>query len=282
MKVCPGVLYRLAGIITQMKKRFHIKHIAIGLVSLSAIVFAAFTLQPKHITVYLAGDSTMANKEVKTYPETGWGMPFKVFFDSTVTVANIAKNGRSTKSFITEGLWKSIIDKLQQGDYVLIQFGHNDEVPTKKTATTEVQFHDNLVLYVTETRAKQGIPVLITPVARRKFDAAGKIQGTHDVYSEIVRKVAAEQNVPLIDLDRESQAMLQKLGPDVSKMLYNHLDKGEHPNYPDGRADDTHFSELGARKMAEIVLNDIRLLKLDLANRIVPGSFPSTVPPAAK
>jgi len=250
-----------------MNRGLNKKHIFYG-IGISLMAIFAFIQQPKHMTIYLAGDSTMANKEVKAYPETGWGMPFKYFWDSTVTVTNIAKNGRSTKSFITEGLWQSIVDNLKQGDYVLIQFGHNDEVPTKKTATTEVQFHDNLLRFVTETRAKQGIPVLITPVARRKFDANGKIQGTHEVYSEIVRKLAAEQNVPLIDLDRESQAMLQKLGPDNSKMLYNHLDKGENPNYPDGRADDTHFSELGARKMAEIVLADIKSLKLDLANRI--------------
>jgi lysophospholipase L1-like esterase len=251
-----------------MKKRFKKDELLYSLLAISIVAFFAFTQQPKHITVFLAGDSTMADKAVNTYPETGWGMPFKAFWDSTVTVANIAKNGRSTKSFISEGLWQSIVSNLKQGDYVLIQFGHNDEVPTKKTATTEVEFHNNLVLYVSETRAKQGIPILITPVARRKFDANGKIQGTHDVYAEIVRKVAAEQNVPLIDLDRESQGMLQKMGPDNSKMLYNYLDKGENPNYPDGRADDTHFSELGARKMAEIVLADIKLLKLDLVNRV--------------
>jgi lysophospholipase L1-like esterase len=229
----------------------------------------SFMLQPQHITVYLAGDSTMADKEVKAYPETGWGMPFHAFFDSTVTVKNIAKNGRSTKSFITEGLWSSITNNLKAGDYVLIQFGHNDEVPTKKTYTTEAEFKANLVRFVAETRAKNANPVLITPVARRKFGTDGKIQGTHEVYSAIVRTVAQEQNVPLIDLDRESQALVQKFGPDDSKMLYNYLTPGENPNYPDGKQDDTHFSELGARKMAEIVLADIKALKLDLVNRIV-------------
>jgi lysophospholipase L1-like esterase len=247
-----------------------------------AIILLAFTLQPKHITVYLAGDSTMANKDVKTFPETGWGMPFPVFFDSTVTVDNRAKNGRSTKTFIKEGLWPSIANNLKAGDYVLIQFGHNDEVPTKASATTEVQFKENLLRFVNETRAKQAIPVLITAVARRKFDAAGNLEDTHKVYSAIVRQLASEQNVPLIDLDKESQAMLQKMGAENSKVLYNYLSPGEHPNYPDGRADDTHFSELGARKMAEIVLADIRSLKLELASRIVIGTNKSNVPPAAK
>jgi lysophospholipase L1-like esterase len=234
----------------------------------------SFVWQPGHITVYLAGDSTMADKAVKAFPETGWGMPFHAFFDSSVTVKNIAKNGRSTKSFIAEGLWSSITDNLKAGDYVLIQFGHNDEVPTKATYTPEVDFEANLVRFITETRSKNGVPVLITPVARRKFDKDGKVQGTHDAYAALVRTVAQEQNVPLIDLDKEAQALIQKFGPDDSKMLFNYLTPGENPNYPDGKSDDTHFSELGARKVAEIVLADIKALKLDLENRIVISNLP--------
>lgn len=233
------------------------------------LILVSFLPQREHITVYLAGDSTMANKQVRAYPETGWGMPFYAFFDSTVTVINKAQNGRSTKSFISEGLWQSIGDNLKAGDYVLIQFGHNDEVPTKAAATTETQFRENLLRFITDARAKQATPVLITPVARRKFDAAGNVQGTHQVYSEIVRKLAAAQNVPLIDLDTEGQALIAKFGPEDSKMLFNYLTPGENVNYPEGRSDDTHFSELGARKVAEIVLADIKALKLDLANRIV-------------
>src|SRR3982751_520842 len=93
--------------------------------------FLSFISPSKKITVYLIGDSTMANKEVKAYPETGWGMPFNYFFDSTVVVDNRAKNGRSTRSFIAEGLWQPVVDQIKEGDYVLIQFGHNDEVITK-------------------------------------------------------------------------------------------------------------------------------------------------------
>jgi len=228
----------------------------------------AFALPPKKITVWLIGDSTMANKEIKAYPETGWGMPFTYFFDSTVVVDNRAKNGRSTQSFIDEKLWQPVVDNLNEGDYVLVQFGHNDEVPTKKTYTTEEQFKNNLIRYVKETRAKKAIPVLITPVARRKFDSTGHIVGTHEVYSEIVRVVAKQLNVPLIDLDKKSQALLEQFGPETSKLLYNHLQPGEHPNYPDGKADDTHFNELGARKMAELVLDGMREQKLDLTKHV--------------
>jgi lysophospholipase L1-like esterase len=228
----------------------------------------AFTSPAKKIKLWLIGDSTMASKEIKAYPETGWGMPFANFFDSTVVVDNRAKNGRSTGSFLQEGLWKPVIENMNEGDYVFIQFGHNDEIETKKTYTTKEQFTANLERYVNETREKKGIPILITPVARRKFDDAGKIVSTHEVYSELVRSVAKQLNVPLIDLDRKSQALLQQLGVENSKFLYNHLQPGEHPNYPEGKIDDTHFSELGARKMAEIVLAEIRNLNLGLVAHI--------------
>lgn len=235
-----------------------------------ALITMSFLLAPKHITVYLAGDSTMADKETKAYPETGWGMPFSHFFDSSVTVKNIAKNGRSTKTFITEGLWKSITDSLKKGDYVLIQFGHNDEVPTKKSFTTEDEFAANLTRFVKDVTYKNAQPLLITPAARRKFTAEGKVEGTHEVYAAIVRKVATSLHVPMIDLDRESQALLEKAGPEGSKKFYNHLNAGESPNYPDGKADDTHFSVLGAKKMADIVIDGIRSLQPDLARRILP------------
>ena len=211
----------------------------------------------------------MSIKSVKAYPETGWGMPFVYFFDSTVVVDNRAMNGRSTGSFLAENRWQPVADSLEEGDYVLIQFGHNDEVETKKTYTTPEEFSANLKRYVTETRTKKAHPVLITPVARRRFDEAGKIAGTHDQYSEIVRSVAKELQVPLIDLDKKSQALLQELGVEQSRLMFNWLAPGEHPNYPEGNEDNTHFNELGARKIAELVLAEIRALDLELADRIV-------------
>ncbi len=233
------------------------------------LLLVAFTFPPKNIKVYLIGDSTMANKKVSAYPETGWGMPFAYFFDESVEVDNRAQNGRSTKTFIAENLWQSVADNLREGDYVLIQFGHNDEVKTKKSYATEEEFRSNLMRFTSETRSKKATPVLITPVARRKFDESGKIAGTHDVYSGIVRAVAREQNTPLIDLDQKSQDLLQQFGVENSKLLFLQLQPGEHPNYPEGEDDNTHFSELGARKMAQLVLADIKALRLELADRIV-------------
>ncbi|MET7257959.1 rhamnogalacturonan acetylesterase [Dyadobacter fermentans] len=237
--------------------------------ALLLILSAGFHFAEKPITVFLIGDSTMAGKQVKYYPEAGWGMPFAYFFDQNVKVDNRAMNGRSTRTFIEEGRWQSVADSLREGDYVLIQFGHNDEVKTKKSYTDETGYQKNLVRFIAETRAKKANPVLITPVARRSFDADGKIQETHAVYSRLVREVAAAQNVPLIDLDKRSQALLQSMGEENSKLLFLHLAVGEHPNYPAGKEDNTHFNELGARKMAQLVLADIRALKLGLVERIV-------------
>lgn len=235
-----------------------------------AISLMAFTMSPKkNINVFMAGDSTMSIKEVKYYPETGWGMPFSIFFDSSVTVINRAKNGRSTSSFQTEGLWKSITDELSEGDYVFIQFGHNDEVPTKKTATTPEVFKSNLIKFITETKAKKGIPVLLTSIARRSFDSTGKVISTHEQYANITRDVAKETGVLFIDMDKKSRELLQQLGVERSIYLFNHLKPGEHPNYPEGKEDNTHFSELGARTMAQIVLAEIKNMKLELAERIV-------------
>jgi lysophospholipase L1-like esterase len=241
---------------------------------IAVLLIAAFSFAapPKKIKIWLVGDSTMSDKKTEAYPETGWGMPFKYFFDSTVVVDNRAQNGRSTKTFIAEGRWQAVMDGLNEGDYVFIQFGHNDEVPTKVNSyVTEDVFKTNLVRFVKEVRSKNGVPVLLTPVARRKFDSAGTVEETHEKYAAVVRTVAKEEKVLFIDLDEKSKALLQQFGVENSKLLFNQLQPGEHPNYPEGKEDNTHFNELGARKVAELVLAEIKEQKFDITNRIVQG-----------
>lgn len=234
------------------------------------LIFTAFALpEKKKIKIFMAGDSTMAIKNPRSFPETGWGMPFVYFWDTSVTVINKAKNGASTRTFREDGLWQSIVPQTEAGDYVFFQFGHNDEVPAKKSYTTEEEFRKNLIKFIRESRDKGAIPILLTPVARRKFDSTGHIEGTHEAYSQLVRYVAAEEKVMLIDLDKKSQALYQQLGVEQSKMLFLHLEKSEHPNYPDGKEDNTHFSELGARLVAQLVLYEIREKIPELAERIV-------------
>lgn len=237
--------------------------------SILAFMLMSFGVAQKQIKVYLIGDSTIAQKARDKFPETGWGVPFAWFFNQNAIVDNRAQNGRSTQSFINEGRWDAVLDSLKADDYVLIQFGHNDEVPTKKTATTPAQFKDNLRRYVNEARAKKANPVLITPVARRKFDADGKVADTHKEYAQLVKNTAKELQVPLIDLNEKSLALLQQLGEEKSKLLFLHLEEGQNPNYPKGVKDNTHFNELGARYMAEIVSRELQRIKSPLANYIV-------------
>jgi lysophospholipase L1-like esterase len=235
-----------------------------------ALIFFSFLAPPKRkITIFMAGDSTMSIKETKAYPETGWGMPFVYFWDSSVTVVNKAKNGRSTKTFISEGLWQSIISEVKEGDYVLIQFGHNDEVKEKvERYTSPDSFKINLTRFIRETRNKKAIPILFSPVSRRKFDSSGTAMETHE-YSKYAKQVTQEQNVLFIDLDEKSRALYQQFGAENSKLLFLQLKPGEHPNYPNGREDNTHFNELGARLIAQLVLKELKALPVELKDHIV-------------
>jgi lysophospholipase L1-like esterase len=241
-----------------------------ALLVISVICLLAFAHPPKKIKVWLIGDSTMSIKNTRAYPETGWGMPFVYFFDSTVTIDNRAKNGRSTKSFIAENLWQPVLDNLQEGDYVFIQFGHNDAGKDRGERYAPPDLYKSLLeKYISETRSKKAIPILLTPVSRRRFDSAGTAMETHVEYAPIVRTVAKETNVLFIDLDEKSKAMYQQFGKENSKLLFLQLKPGEHPNYPAGKDDNTHFNELGARLVAQLVLQEVRNLKIELADRIV-------------
>lgn len=239
-----------------------------GLLISGLVFIMGMADQPEEVTVFLIGDSTMSEKAVDAYPETGWGMPFQYYFDKGVTVENHARNGQSTRTFLEEGRWQPIIDQLSKRDYVFVQFGHNDEVQSKEQSTTPEEFQTNLAKYITETRSRGGQPVLLTPIARRHFDEDGQLIDTHRQYSELVRGVAREFEVPLIDMDNRSQQLLKALGPEKSVFLYLHLETGQNPNYPDGVEDNTHFNELGARMMAELAFKGIRDLNLGLASYI--------------
>lgn len=238
---------------------------------LTACFLTAFTESddPRPV-IYLIGDSTMSDKRVSAYPETGWGTPFVHYFTDQVRVENHARNGRSTRSFLEEGLWDPIESQLKEGDYVFIQFGHNDASKNRpQRYTTEEQYKSNLRRYVRETRKAGAHPILLTPIARRHFGSEGDLRDTHFSYSEQMRNLASEEDVPLIDMDTLSQRLINELGRDRSTFLYLHLEPGQNPNYPEGVEDNTHFNELGARRMAELVLQRIQELELGLAAQIV-------------
>jgi lysophospholipase L1-like esterase len=236
------------------------------------MLLQSFLFLPQNKTkVYLIGDSTMCDYEPQRAPVTGWGMPFKIFFDSTVQIENHARGGRSTRTFISEGRWQPIVKNLQAGDYVLMQFGHNDEAKEEKYKdryTPVADYKTNLAKFIIETRTKKGIPVLITPVSRLRFKD-GQQQETHTEYTAAVFEVAKQQNVPVIDLDKKSRELYQQLGEENAKLLFMQLAPGEHPAYPEGQKDNTHFNEYGARRIAQLVLAGLREAKIDLAERIV-------------
>jgi len=237
-----------------------------------AFFLLALTKPDRKITVYLAGDSTMCYYEPARAPVTGWGMPFAGFFDSTVRIDNRARGGRSTRTFIEEARWQGIVNDLREGDYVLIQFGHNDEAREARYRdryTPVPDYIKNLERFIRETKSKGATPVLITPVTRRRFSREGKIEETHREYSAAVRQVAGAQAALLIDLDAKSRALLQQFGAEGSALLFMQLAPGEHPNYPEGQNDNTHFNEFGARKLAQLVLQGIRESGIELSNRII-------------
>ena len=166
-----------------------------------ATLLCAFTIAQARepIAIYLAGDSTLAEKTADKRPETGWGEKLEGNFQpGHIKVENHAKNGRSTRSFIAEKLWQAIIEKLKKGDYVFIQFGHNDEKEGTDRYASPTDYGVNLKRFVAEVRAKEAYPVLLTPVVRRRFDEKGEFFDTHGAYPDVVRKVAAELKVPLI------------------------------------------------------------------------------------
>lgn len=222
------------------------------------------------ITIYLAGDSTMAEKLPDKRPETGWGEALQKFFNpDKVRIENHAKNGGSTRTFIEEKLWQAILDKLKKGDYVFIEFGHNDAAKDRTDRYTPPEdYCRNLVRFITDVREKKAIPVLLTPVMRRRFDKDANFQDSHGEYPDIMRAVASEQIAPLIDMHRKSEKVLKQYGVEESKKLFLQLKPNENANYPKGIEDNTHFSPLGAEIMAGLAVEGIREIKLDVAKHL--------------
>ncbi len=229
-------------------------------VMLIKLMFPAASAQNRPVTIFLAGYSTMAAKAPEKRPETGWGeMLGQHFKKGTVAIDNRAVNGRSTKTFLSEGKWKRIFDDLRKGDYVFIQFGHNDSSKDKgERYTSPEDYRWNLARFVWDIRTKEAIPVLLTPVMRRRFDKDGRFYDTHGEYPDIVREIARDHEVPLIDMQRKSEAVIVRYGVEGSRKLFLQLKPGENANYPNGIDDNTHFSPLGAEEMAKLGVEGIR------------------------
>ncbi|MFF6998668.1 rhamnogalacturonan acetylesterase [Streptomyces sp. NPDC008313] len=201
-------------------------------------------------TLYIAGDSTAAQKYADAAPETGWGMalPFFLHTDGpgAVTVANHAVNGRSSKSFIDEGRLDVILASIRPGDLLLVQFGHNDEKSADPTRYTEpwTTYQDHLRRYVDGARARGARPVLATPVERRRFDADGNALPSHGDYPAAMRALAEDEHVALLDIQALSIALWQRLGAEETKTYFN---------WTATEQDNTHFNPPGAIAVARLV-----------------------------
>lgn len=241
----------------------------ISLIVMMIFIFVSGCKTPeKQFSIYTIGDSTMANKNQEVYPETGWCQVLQNYFNETVTIKNHAVNGRSTKSFIDEGRWQTVLDSLQPDDYVFIQFGHNDQKIQDSTRYTSPfgTYSKNLAKFVSETREKGSIPILFTSIVRRKFDDNGKLADTHGDYLIAVRQVAEKMNVPLIDLQKLTEEWVNSLGDESSKSMFLWTEPNDR--FPEGRNDDTHLSEKGANMVARLVVDECKKKKLEFAKYI--------------
>lgn len=222
-------------------------------------------------TIYGIGDSTMANKtKPEENPERGWGQMLPLFFNDNITIDNRALNGRSTRSFINEKHWDNILKTLKKGDYVFIQFGHNDQKEKDSTRYTNphTAYRHNLIRFVEETRAKGATPIIFSSIVRRNFNEKGVLISTHGEYTMEARLVAQEYNVPFIDMEYLTELLEQSYGPEKSKQLHLHYKAGEIPYYKEDKADDTHLCVKGATEVAKIAVEELKKTKLDIVKYI--------------
>ncbi|AWW32649.1 rhamnogalacturonan acetylesterase [Echinicola strongylocentroti] len=232
------------------------------ILSFVAIAGLLLSFVPKNheITIFMIGDSTMANKPYTGHnPEKGWGQVFGLYFKEGVRVENHALNGRSTKSFRDEGHWDKVFQSIHPGDYVIIEFGHNDQKSKspERYAAPDTGYRDNLIRYIEETYEKGGKPVLATPISRRSYEN-GTLVDTHGRYSEVVREVAEEYNIPLFDLHKKTVEVIEQFGEEKSKELFLHYRPGDYERFEDGKEDNTHLSPTGAFKVCDLAVAELK------------------------
>jgi len=222
--------------------------------------------------IFIASDSTAQDYKPDRYPQSGWGTMLRCALDPSVTVENRAIGGRSTRSFMEQGRLDAIARDIRPGDTLLIQFGHND-ADLKKMAERFTPIPDyvaNLSRFVAVAREHGAQAVILTPVTRRAF-RDGAVPRSFPLYEDAARQVASAERVPLIDLAARSRAWVARAGEERSRAYYLHLTPADRaPGFPNGADDDVHFSELGARGVAELVAADLRRLGLPVSRHVLP------------
>lgn len=233
--------------------------IFVGLI-LSIFLLSFNQMEEVKVRIFMVGDSTMANKSYAPgNPEKGWGQIFPLYFKVRVEIFNHAVNGRSTKNFREEGRWDVVMNQVQIGDYIFIQFGHNDQkVDDPNRYASPDDYKINLARYVKEAREIGAIPILATPLSRRSFDTDGNLKDTHLEYTVKMKEVAEEMEVTLLDMNASSRALISTWGVEKSKELFMHIEPGQYDRFPEGIVDNTHFSPTGAFRICDLAVTEIK------------------------
>ncbi|RVU33260.1 rhamnogalacturonan acetylesterase [Rheinheimera riviphila] len=220
--------------------------------------------------LHLVGDSTMADKVNLAYPERGWGQLLPEFMLPELSIINHAANGRSTLRFLNEGRWQLLVTELKPGDYVLIQFGHNDQKQDdpSRYAAADSTYPQLLSRFIAEVRAKDAIPMLATPICRRSFNAKGQLENNLASFADAMRKVAVKEKVALFDLNVQSCADISRFGLAASQAFFIQVPAGLYQKFPEGKTDNTHLNTQGASWIAQLFVRELKKQQHPLAKLV--------------
>ncbi len=222
--------------------------------------------EPK-VTLFLAGNSTVVDEAEE--PWSGWGQLFSRFFTSDVAVANYAESGEAANTFVSSKRFAKLLTKIKKGDYLFIEFGHNDQKQKGTGKGPYTSYKNDLKYLIRQTKEKGAKPILVTSMHRRFFDEQGKVVNTHGDYPDAARQTAREEQIPLIDLNAMSKVLYEAWGPDGSKRAFVHFPAGTFPNQTEPLADNTHFNPYGGYEIAKCILKGIQEAQLPIQKYIV-------------
>lgn len=227
-------------------------------------------------TVFLCGNSTVVDQDNE--PWASWGQMIPRFFNDSICFANYAESGESANTFIAAGRLKKALTQMKPGDYLFMEFGHNDQKQKGPGKGAYYSFMTSLKTFIDEARARGAQPVLVTPTQRRSFDENGKIKDTHEDYPEAMRWLAAKENIPLIDLNEMTRTLYEAMGAEPSKKAFVHYPAGTYPGQTKDFADNTHFNPYGAYQISKCIIEGIKKAGLPIADYLrkdYPGFNPA-------
>ena len=217
-------------------------------------------------TIFLCGNSTVVDQDYE--PWASWGQIIPRFFNDKICFANYAESGESANTFIAAGRLKKALSQMKKGDYIFMEFGHNDQKQKGPGKGAYYSYMTSLKTFIDEARARGAHPVLVTPTQRRSFGPDGKIKDTHEDYPEAMRWLAAKENIPLIDLNEMTRTFYEAMGVEESKKAFVHYPAGTYPNQTKDFADNTHFNPYGAYEIAKCIIEGMKKLNLPIIQHL--------------